>query len=51
MNRPIHPDVAQGLALAILISSVAPALLLDGKLSVVAGSTSFYRAFGLDPLM
>ncbi|HIQ17031.1 MAG TPA: sensor histidine kinase [Novosphingobium capsulatum] len=49
MNRPIHPDVAQGLALAILISSVAPALLLDGKLSVVAGSTSFYRAFGLDP--
>jgi len=49
MNRPIHPDVAQGLALAILISSVAPALLLDGKLSVIAGSTSFYRVFGLDP--
>lgn len=49
MNRPIHPDVAQGLALAILTSSAAPALLLDGDLTVIAGSTSFYAAFGLDP--
>ena len=49
MNRPIHPDVAQGLALAILTSSAAPALLLDGNLTVIAGSASFYRAFGLDP--
>lgn len=49
MNRPIHPDVAQGLALAILASSAAPALLLDGDLTVIAGSASFYRTFGLDP--
>lgn len=49
MNRPVHPDVAQGLALAILASSAAPALLLDGNLTVIAGSTSFYAAFGLDP--
>lgn len=49
MNRPVHPDVAQGLALAILTSSAAPALLLDGNLTVIAGSASFYRAFGLDP--
>lgn len=49
MNRPIHRDVTQGLALAILASSAAPALLLDGDLTVIAGSESFYRAFGLDP--
>lgn len=49
MNPPIHPDVAYGLALAILTSSAAPALLLDGDLTVIAGSTSFYRTFGLEP--
>lgn len=49
MNRPVHPDVAQGLALAILTSSAAPALLLDGNLTVIAGSASFCCAFGLDP--
>src|SRR3546814_15952242 len=40
--------VERNLALAILASSPAPALLLDGDLTVIAGSTSFYRAFGLD---
>src|SRR3546814_21066400 len=35
-------------SLAILASSPAPARLLDGDLTVIAGSTSFYRAFGLD---
>lgn len=50
MKPPVHPDVAHGLALAILTSSAAPALLLDGDLTVIAGSTSFYRAFGLNPL-
>ncbi|WP_022674604.1 sensor histidine kinase [Novosphingobium sp. B-7] len=49
MNPPVHPDFAYGLALAILTSSAAPALLLDGDFTVIAGSTSFYRAFGLDP--
>ncbi|API61240.1 histidine kinase [Tardibacter chloracetimidivorans] len=49
VNRAIHPDVERNLALAILASSPAPALLLDGDLTVIAGSTSFYRAFGLDP--
>ncbi|NIJ34058.1 sensor histidine kinase [Sphingomonas oligoaromativorans] len=44
-----HPDVARDLALAILASSAAPALLLDGELTVISGSTSFYRAFGLEP--
>ena len=44
-----HPDVARDLALAILASSAAPALLLDGELTVISGSISFYRAFGLEP--
>jgi len=46
----IHPDVARNLALVILASSTAPALLLDGDLAVIAGSTSFYAAFALEPL-
>ncbi|ARR52390.1 histidine kinase [Rhizorhabdus wittichii DC-6] len=49
MNPHIHPDVAHGLALAILASSAVPALLLDGDLTLIAGSTSFYRTFGLEP--
>lgn len=49
MNRTTHPDVAHNLALAILASTAAPALLLDEDLSVIAASTSFYRAFALDP--
>ncbi|MCI4591472.1 ATP-binding protein [Sphingobium sp. BYY-5] len=49
MNRTSHTDIAHNLALAILASSTAPALLLDGDLSVIAASTSFYRTFALDP--
>lgn len=49
MHRIAHPDVAPNLALAILSSSDAPALLLDGNLVVIAASNSFYRAFALEP--
>lgn len=49
MHRPVHPDVVRNLALAILASSAAPALLLDEDLAVVAASTSFYGTFGLEP--
>ncbi|WP_213980921.1 PAS domain-containing sensor histidine kinase [Sphingomonas sp. dw_22] len=49
MNRKTHPDVARSLAFAIVSSSNAPALLLDEDLTVIAASTSFYRAFALDP--
>lgn len=49
MTLTIHPDVTQTLALAILESSTAPALLLDEDMHVVSGSASFYRAFGLTP--
>ncbi len=43
----VHPEVAQSLALALVASSNAPALLLDGQLKVISASTSFCRAFGL----
>jgi two-component system, sensor histidine kinase PdtaS len=49
MTRTIHADVVHSLALAILASSAAPALLLDEQLNVVAASASFYRAFALVP--
>jgi two-component sensor histidine kinase len=42
----VHPEVAQSLALALVASSNAPALLLDGDLRLIAASTSFRRAFG-----
>jgi PAS domain S-box-containing protein len=43
---PAHPDLS--LALAVIASSHSPLLLLDGALKVVAASTSFCQAFGLD---
>ena len=41
------PDVALNLALAVIASSSAPLLLLDGDLGVIAASKSFCRAFAL----
>jgi two-component sensor histidine kinase len=43
------PDLALNLALAVIASSTAPLLLLDGDFTVVAASTSFCRAFQIDP--
>ena len=43
------PAVADALALALVASSDAPIILLDGELDVVAASGSFSRAFQLDP--
>src|ERR1700677_4284409 len=43
-----HPDVALNLALAVVASSTAPLLLLNGDLTLVAASKSFCRAFGID---
>lgn len=48
-SPPIHPDAGLALALAVVASSTAPLLLLDGDFKVVAASTSFFRAFGLEP--
>jgi two-component sensor histidine kinase len=44
----LHPDAALGLALAMVASSTAPIVLLDGDLSVIGISTSFCDAFQID---
>ncbi len=51
MSSPqiLNADGALSLALAIVASSDAPLLLLDGELHVVSASTSFCRAFQIDP--
>jgi two-component sensor histidine kinase len=43
------PKGVMSLGLAIVASSSAPLLLLDGKLTVIAGSASFCREFQVDP--
>ncbi len=43
------PAVSDSLALALIASSDAPILLLDGELTVIAASTSFSRIFQIDP--
>lgn len=48
-RTPIHPEAADSLTLAVVASSNAPLLLLDGDLTIIAASTSFCRAFHLDP--
>lgn len=48
-STPLHPDAALNLALALVGSSSAPLLLLDGDLAVIAASLSFCEAFGIDP--
>ena len=44
-----RPDVSLDLALAVVASSTAPLLLLDGDLTLIAASKSFCRAFQIDP--
>lgn len=46
---PTPPQPADGLALAIVGSSSAPMLLLDGELTVLAASASFCLTFQIDP--
>jgi len=47
-TSPIKADAAISLALAVVASSTAPLILLDGELKVQAASLSFCRAFHLD---
>lgn len=42
-------DARDSLALAVITSSNAPVLLVDGDLDIVAASDSFCQAFALDP--
>jgi two-component sensor histidine kinase len=44
-----HSDVGLNLALAVIASSTAPLLLLDGNLTLIAASKSFCQAFQIDP--
>ena len=46
---PIHPDLPLSLGLAVIGSSTAPLVLLDGDLRVIAASTSFFKTFDIDP--
>lgn len=48
-QAPSAPAVALNLALAVVASSVAPLLLLDKDLMVVAASMSFCKAFQIAP--
>src|ERR1700735_2140204 len=44
----VTPNLGDSLALAMIASSDAPLLLLDGGLSVIAASRSFCHAFHID---
>ena len=46
---PPPPDLTATLALAVIASSQAPLLLLDGDLNVIAASASFSTVFDIDP--
>ena len=43
-----HPEVSASLMLAMIASSQAPLLLLDGNLAIIAASESFCHSFQLD---
>jgi two-component sensor histidine kinase len=45
----ITTDLGLNLALAVIASSTAPLLLLDGDLRLIAASTSFCQAFRIEP--
>jgi two-component system, sensor histidine kinase PdtaS len=48
-SQSLNPEAALDLTLAVVASSTAPLVLLDGDLAVLAASSSFYRAFQIDP--
>jgi two-component sensor histidine kinase len=48
-DLPVLPVVTHSLALALVATSDAPILLLDGTSTVIAASDSFSRAFHIEP--
>ena len=44
-----HPDAGLNLSIALIASSQAPLVLLDGDLTVIGASASFCHAFEIDP--
>lgn len=49
MTPALPPELANELALAIVTSSAAPLLLLDGDMRILAASDSFHTGFDLPP--
>jgi two-component system, sensor histidine kinase PdtaS len=47
-RTPLHTRSPLSLGLAVIESSLAPVILLDADLTVIAASLSFYDAFGLN---
>lgn len=48
IHPPMHPTIAKDLAMALIVCSKAPLLLLDGDLIIMAVSDSFCAAFQID---
>ena len=48
-RTPLLSEAADSLALAVIASSNAPVLLLDGDLTIIAASDSFCDTFDIDP--
>ncbi|NBU28963.1 MAG: sensor histidine kinase [Caulobacteraceae bacterium] len=46
-GTPLHPSADDGLAMAVILSSTAPLVLLDADLTLLAASASFRIAFDL----
>lgn len=46
---PLRPEVAKSLAMALIVSSQAPLLLLDETLAVIGASSSFCHSFDVAP--
>jgi two-component system, sensor histidine kinase PdtaS len=49
-QTPPHAEATRSLTLAIIESSDAPLLLLDGDFKIIAASASFCKAFKIDPV-
>jgi hypothetical protein len=45
----VRPDPVHGLALAVVASATSPLILLNGDLTVVGASATFFRAFHVEP--
>ena len=48
-DTSLVPEIAHNLAMAMVASSDAPVLLIDGDQMVIAASASFCRSFEIDP--
>jgi len=49
VHMPLLAEASNSLALALVASSEAPLLLLDGAFDLIAASASFCRAFDIEP--